>query len=471
MIKKILGNIVFKNFSYLTIGTVIAQLISLITVLKITSILNPEDYGLFTFLIAQGMLLLRIGDLGNRNIVIRTIARNPSRTNDLLVNGALIRVLAIIVLFFIYTLYNYYFGSLSLDNLILIFVFSLLSCFSNLFELIFHGNQKMLPSAIINLAYSIIWFIIVFFSLKKGVSVSFIFLLYIAVTLVKGGLYLAFIKYYKLFNGKVQSFAISSKQIIKESWPYFAMILVLLPLTSLSNNFLDINSTNDEIGYFNLSERLLGPLSLVVGMSLSALFPNLSEMWSHNKEKFNHYLSIGFGLYMIASMLICFIFTLFSKEIVTLLFPDGYNPAIKVAQMQVWYLFFTSVDSLVGVVLGAANREKLILRFSIIYFFICTPTLFYSSNFGALGISTGFVISYGIGLIYVWLTFKKALNIKIKYDSRIWLLAIALFIISYFLTSETSFVYKILICLTILGLLIPYLFIIYKPLLLNEKTN
>ena len=467
MIKKILGNIVFKNFSYLTIGTVIAQLISLITVLKITNILNPDDYGLFTFLIAQGMLLLRIGDLGNSNIVIRTIARDPSHTNDLLVNGAILRVLAIIVLFILYFIYNYYFGSLSFNNLILIFVFSILSCFSNLFELIFHGNQKMLPSALINLTYSVIWFIIVFFILKKGVSITFIFLLYISITLIKGILYLAFIKYYKLFKGKVQNFKVSSKQIIKESWPYFAMVLILLPLTSLSNNFLDINSTNDEIGYFNLSQRLLGPISLVVGISLSALFPNLSAMWSSNREKFLKHLSVGFGIYMLVSMIVCFIFTLFSKEIVTLLFPDNYFPAIRVCQMQVWYLFFTSVDSLVGVVLGAANREKLILRFSVVYFLICTPVLFYSSNFGAIGISYGYVISYGTCLIYVWLSFKKSLNIKIKFDLPIWLIAIILFIISFYLTSETDLIYKLIISVVILGLLIPYFYKAYKPLLVR----
>src|SRR5690606_26179434 len=106
MIKKILNNVVFKNFSYLTIGTVIAQLISLVTVLKITNILNPDDYGLFTFLIAQGLLLLKIGDLGNRNIVIRTIARDPTQTNDLLVNGAILRVIALFILFVFYFIYN-----------------------------------------------------------------------------------------------------------------------------------------------------------------------------------------------------------------------------------------------------------------------------------------------------------------------------------------------------------------------------
>src|SRR5690606_16556585 len=156
---------------------------------------------------------------------------------------------------------------------------------------------------------------------------------------------------------------------------------------------------------------------------------------------------------------------LFSKEIVILLFPEEYLPAVKVTQMKVWYLFFTSIDSMVGVVLGAANREKLILRFSILYFLVCTPVLFYSSKFGVLGISYGYVISYGLCLIYVWLTFKKSFNIKIKYDGQLWLLAILLFFISYYLTSNTSLVYKLIICATISGSLILYSIRIYKPLL------
>ena len=467
MLKKIFNNVVFKNFSYLTIGTVISQIISLVTVLKITSILSPDDYGLFTFLIAQGMLLIRIGDLGNRNIVIRTIARKPEKTNDLIVNGAIMRIIALLALSVLYVIYNYYFGSLSSEYLILLFVFSLVNCLSTLFELVFHGNQKMLPSTIINLCFSIFWFFAVFFLMDKDISVGRIFSLYIAVNLVKSLLYLFFLKYYKLLNGKVQGFLISSKELIKESWPYFAMILILLPLTSLSNNFLDINSTTEEIGYFNLSDRLIGPLSLIVGMALSALFPNLSALWRNDNEKFNRFLSVGIGLYILVAMLGCFFFSLFSKEVVEMLFPKGYLPAIEVCQVQVWYLFFTAVDSLIGVVLGAANKEKLILRFSILYFIICTPALFYGSKFGALGLSYGYVLSYGIGLVYVWHTFKRVLRLRIKYDRFIWILAIGLFGLTQFGANDIALPYKFFVCIILLAILGPYILKIYKPLLLR----
>ena len=465
MLKRILNNIVFRNFSYLTIGMVISQLISLITILKLTTILSPGDYGLYTFLIAQGMLLTKIGDLGNSNIIIRSIARDSSRTNDLLFNGAILRTLAIIVLFLIYMGYNYFLGSLTQENLFLIFVFTLISCFSKLFELVFLGNQKMFPSSIINLGYSIIWFGIVFFLPSIGIDVIIIFLLYIIINFVKLVLYLVSLKHHKLLVGRVRNFRNSSKQIIKESWPYFVLILIMLPLTSFSNNFLDINSTKEQIGYFNLSERLIGPLSLIITMMLTAVFPNLSALWIKDKAKFHNYLSKGFRVFMLISMVFCFLFTMFAKDVVDLLFPKSYLPAVAVCQLQVWYLFLTSIDSLVGVVLGAANKEKLILRFGIMYFLVCTPALYYGSKYGALGLSFSYVVSFGVCLVYVWIIFKKSLNIKIRNDGFIWLLALSLFVISYLFSASLDLTYKLMLSIILIGSISGYLFIQNKPLL------
>ena len=111
-LSNVLNNKVFRNFSYLTIGSVLAQGLSLLTILKITRIFSPSDYGLFTFIMAQGLLLLAIADLGIRNIVIRSIARKPDRTNDLIVNGAMLKVFATLALIAIYIAYNNLLGSL-----------------------------------------------------------------------------------------------------------------------------------------------------------------------------------------------------------------------------------------------------------------------------------------------------------------------------------------------------------------------
>ena len=105
--RKLLKNKVVLNFSYLTFGSIISQLLLLITVIKITKLLSPENYGLYSFILAQGLLLHSISDLGIKAIIIRTIARNPEKTKDLVYNGLKLRTVALILLMLIYIVYNY----------------------------------------------------------------------------------------------------------------------------------------------------------------------------------------------------------------------------------------------------------------------------------------------------------------------------------------------------------------------------
>lgn len=454
MIRTLFQNRVVKNFSYLTIGSAIAQIISFITVLKVTRILAPDDYGLFTFMAAQGLLITTIGDLGIRNIVIRSIARNYERTNDLVFNGIILRALALIVVSFLYVAYNYFLGSLTQEQLILIFVFSFINCFSNLFENAFIGHEKMLPVSLVGIVHSVLWFLAVYTLPAEMLTPNFLFTIFLGLHLAKAAILFGFLKRYGLFVGKVQNFWNSSKTLLKESWPYFALILVMMPFTRFSNNFLDINSTIDEVGYFNLAQKLIGPVSMVLDFALAAIFPNLSALWVKDKGKFNQFISSGFQYFMLIGLVLCFLFSLFVPEVVRLLFSANYQPAILVCQMQIWYLFLTSLDSFVGTILGATNKEKIILRLGIVNATVATPILFFGSQYGALGLSYGYVISFGLFQFYLWYVFRKSLKIKVVGSTYIWLLFVLLFGLTYLIGPGESMMLlgiKVLIALVIIG--------------------
>ncbi len=442
---------VFKNFSYLTIGSAISQIVSLFTILKIAHTINPAEYGLFSFLTVQGALLLTIADLGLKNIIIRTIARNPLQTNDLIFNASILRSTALIFLTILYLLYNDLFGNLTVYQVIMVFAFALFNCFSNLFENTFYGREKMFTPSLINLLYSLSWFAGVSFLNKASFNVTNLFYIFLFLNGLKAFSYFFLLKSQQLLIGLRGNFRMSSMRLFSESWPYFVMVLIMLPVTHLSNNFLDLNSTIDEVGYFNLSQKFMGPVSLTITIALNVIFPNLSSLWVKDQSKFYHYVSLGIKWFMIFTGVLCFLFALFAQELFTLLFPVGYLAAVKVCQMQIWYLFLTSIDSLIGTILGATNHEKIILRFGILYFVFCTPVFFYASQYGALGLSYGYVISFGICLVYVWHIFKKTLQIQISYTSLIWVLALLLFLISGLIPVDFSLIYKILISIAVLA--------------------
>lgn len=458
MLKKIVQHKVFRNFSYLTFGTVVSQILGLITVLKITKVLHPDDYGSYTFIMAQGTLLMYIGDLGIRNVFIRTIARDASKTNDMVYNGLILRSLAVTLLSIIYIGYNHILGSLNTIDLILVFAFAYISVFGKLFEMAYLGHQKMLPPAVINLIFATIWFLFVFIIPESWIEVFFLLVVFFALNAFKNLVFYLSLKKEKLLTGPIPNFWKSSKAVIKESWPYFAMMLIMLPFNKLSNNFLDINSTIEQVGYFNLSERFTGPVSIVLDLALTAIFPNLSALWITNQLQFRQVIQKGFKYYMLLGMTLCFLFTLFAGEILGLLFPASYAPAVIICQMQVWYFFLSSVDSLIGTILGATNNEKKILKLAIVNSSISTPILFYGSTFGALGLATAFVGTFALFQFYLWYTFKKTTSINVEDKILMWIFAIILFVMSNFFLQDNGLLIKILFGFFTLLIMSAYLF-------------
>lgn len=452
MIQVLLGNKVFKNFSFLTIGSILAQLISLFTILKITRILSPSEYGIFTFMLMQGALLSAIGDLGMNNIVIRSIARDYNKTNDLIHNGLVMKVIAVLILSFLYIGYNFWLGSLSSEQLILIFVYSLAVCLYKLFENAYVGHERMLPNAIISVSQSILWFSAVFLLPESLVNFTNLFYIYLGISIARALAYYILLHVHKLLKGEIQRFWRTCKVVLNESWPYFVMVVIMLPFTKFSNNFLDLNSTSEQVGYFNLSERLLGPVSMVLDFALAALFPNLSAIWAKDQERFKGLIRNGFKYFMLVSMVLCFLFTLFSYDVILFLFPESYLPAVKVCQLQVWYIFLTSVDSFIGTILGSVNKEKLILRLNIVNAIFSTPLLYFGSQYGAIGLASAFVIGFGVFQFYLWYIFGKSLKIRIAYGGFLWIIAILLFVSSYFLIPhENTLMLRLTLALSVVG--------------------
>ena len=451
-LKSIFANKVFKNFSYLTIASIFGQLLSLVAIQQLTTVIKPEHYGIYTYLISQGLLLVRISSFGNNNIVIRKISRNISLSKSIGLSTLIYRLLIIFVSSLLYLVYDYFFGQLTNTQLMLIILFTVISSSSFIFEWVFTGQQKLKAVAIINFCTNLSWLLFVIFLVDGTSDPTDIFFLYALSQFIKLVLYAIMAIVNRVFVA--QQFKALFKlgfSINKESWPYFAMILLLLPLSSLDNNFLDLNSTNIEKGYFNLAKRLIGPLSLMNTMLITAIFPNIASMWASNKEKFVTIMTKGFPIFILLGTFICFGFSLFCEEVVMLIFDDEYLPAVVVCQIQVWYFLFFSIDFLMGTFLGASDREKTILKFAVIYCCICAPSMYVGSYYGAVGISVALLVSFIIAMAITWQLFKKVMQTRMKDCNGSFLITVILLVLSLVITQvyPVHFVLKVILFLGI----------------------
>jgi len=351
----------------------------------------------------------------------------------------------------------------------LISMFGILNCLTNLFESVFIGHQKMLPISVINITTNAIWFGFVMLLPGENISVSFLFSAFIILNLAKALIQYWYLRHKNYVIGETANLYDSAIKLVKESWPFLSLTLLMLPVNYFSNNFLDINSSQEELGYFNLAQKLMMPINLIIGFALSAIFPNLSSLWTKDKEKFHRYITVGIKYFIISALILCFLFTLFAREVVVILFSDEYIPAIQVCQLQIWYVFLMSVNSSIGTIWASTNKEKLILQSGIINAILSTPLLFIGSKYGALGLSYGYVASFVIFEIYLWNKFKKSEQLKIKKDALMWISAAGLFLLSYFIPQEMALLYRVLIAAILGSILALYM---YKTKALAElKLN
>ena len=452
-------NSVIKNFSLVTLSTAITQILGIFVTVKIARFLNVEEYGVFSFLLVQGQLLITLGDLGIRNIVIRSIARDKSKTKDLIYNGLKLRLIGVISLITFYFVYNFLYGSLSNFQLFLITIFTLTSCFSSLFDAAYWGHEKMLTPAIISISFSGIWLTVIIFT--DNYNANYLFSLFIILNIFKMLISYFALLINKILIGLTDNFFSSAKILLTEGWPYLLLTLIMVPSNYLTNNFLDINSSKEQVGYFNLSNKLMGPITMVLGISMSAIFPNLSALWSKSEDRFRLAVSNGFQYFVLIGVLITFLFSFLIKEVVIVLFTEKYIEAIKVCQLQIWYVLLMGINSFIGTVLGAMNKERLILVTGIINAIIAIPILFYSSYYGALGLSYGYLISFGLFEVYLWILFKRKTKIIIKSDLLIWTITILLFFFSYLFIDQIIFPIRLILGVMIVGFFI-YLFVLLK---------
>lgn len=450
VLKKLSQNKVIQNFSFMTLGNVISQVLSLVTVLRITHFFAPDDYGLYTFITSQGLLLLNISDLGIQPIIVRSIARDKGSTKDLIINSLILRLLTVTFLTFLYFIYNRFFGILSIEEVLFVGLCALVYAVWTILEYAFLGHQKMFTASLIKITYGILWFGMVWLLPQDYFSVYNLIFIFVGLNILQGIAMGILLKVNGMMTGGRLTFYDSTRQILTQSWPYFSVMLIMIPVQQFYNIYLELNSNVEQIGFFNLARKLLAPVQMVLTYAVLAAFPSLSTLWVHDKAKFIKLITNGFQYFLIIGMTMAFLFNLFIGEIVVILFSEEYLPAVKVTQMQVWYTLLMSVNLTISTIFGSVNKEKLIFKLAVINGLISIPMLYYGSYYGAYGLSIAYVVSFAMMEVIVWRSFTNILNISIKKDVTCWLLIIGLFLISTFIVSYISLPIKIVISILIL---------------------
>ena len=148
---------------------------------------------------------------------------------------------------------------------------------------------------------------------------------------------------------------------------------------------------------------------------------------------------------------------LFRDELVLLFFGTEYQSTGNVLLSQCWYLVFHAIFALMGNVLAAARKEKLLATLASLYALVNTAIFWNASYYGAQILSYGLIIGCIINLSYHYYLFHKNITGFISPLNMLIIIGIILFFIGIsfaLLPHFTLFVRSLIWILTTITLVI-----------------
>lgn len=472
-LKVLKNNKTLKNFSVLTVSNLMVQALSIFSSIKLARQLEPEGYGLFNYFLTISGMLVVFAAFGLRLVIIRTIARDKSVTLMMLKYGILIRmgfsVLAVIGGFF----YSFYFAHTKLETIVfsLVIVHVLLTMAWDTIESVAFGNERMEASGIIKLIATTIWVGSLYVIPNEYFTATFLFFIFVANFALKDLIYFWWVRktiLKKLPENRVDE-KINTKALLHQSKYFFLLAIFTAVQNQFSLLFLDFNSTIEQIGIFNLGHRILSPLQMVLRMALNAVFPKFSALAHSNKDRFYENTKKMVLIILLIGVSLSLVFTIFSKDIIALLYGQKYIDSATVITIQCWYNVLYGVFCVIGTVLSSTDQQKKLSFFSFLSTIVSVPCYLIGSKYGAWGLSLGFLSAGMINMIYHWIFLMKISEKRITmfFTFKVFTFLFASMFVAYIFPQELNFWIKLSIVIGTGGTL----GLLYKSGLLNNQLK
>ena len=450
-----------RNFLILLTSNIMVSVLGMLTSIYIARVLSPENYGIYGVYIAYVGIFQVLASLGLSATITREVARNQNKSLIIFRASVIAYTIGFFLAFIAFHVY-YFFGnesfSYDIKILLLLSLFSLTSW--TLFENIAFGMQRMEFIGIIKLIVAVILLLVLVSIPEDKLSVVLFFSLTIASQFVRDVIFYFALKRYRMFLSdeiyNLKQLFLYSKKLIIDSIPFLIMGLFSMLSNQFPILFLNDNSGAQEVAFYNVANKLLIPMTLVITTALSAIYPNLSKLFELDKTKYINKIRIGFNLIAFIGLLGGFVITLFGNEIVYILFGNEYANTGKVMAYQVWYLVFFSFFGFIGGILSSSDKQKELSILSIFYAAVSVPFLWYGSMYGAIGLSIAFIIASCINLSYHWYFMNRLLpfSMGVKYPIFLFTPIIITFIISINIPANLTILFRVVILLIFLTVLV-----------------
>lgn len=350
---------IYKNTAYLGIAEVVSKVLQFAVMLYAARLLTQQNFGKFSFALSLSFMAVILADLGINTLLIREISRNKSLVSKYFINAFSIKIVLSIITFFIIVavLNALNYPEITRQIVYIIWLFTILSTFTELFYSIFRAFEQMFYDAFLKILRMSILAVTGIYVLFKGYGViifsyTFIFTEIIVITIAS---LIALKKFIKL---DIRIDPVFIKSTLKKALPFglafiFGSIYFFIGSIMLSKMKGDV-----EVAIFSAAYNIALALIFIPTVYINAIYPVLSRYYKEGKSGLRLLYERSFKyLYIIGLPISLGIFML-SDEIIGFLYGARYSISSIALRIISLYLFLKFINFLLGIVLSSIDKQN-----------------------------------------------------------------------------------------------------------------
>lgn len=377
---------VFKNTSWMMISQTVLSVSGFIWTILIARYLGVNEFGIYSFAISFASIIGLIIDLGLTTYMIRDVSRKPELSSCYMGKIIPLRIVLSLISFIIGLIILLVMGK---DRItILVSLFFIIESIVMVMGVLYQGefqafgkvkyqtggtviNTVVLLTCIIATIYFDLGIIFVAISYIMGYSAMLIYLV------IKGIQHISTPKLSIDFD--------FWKKSIKISLPFALTTVFTILYYSIDTVMLSLIVGDAATGVYNAAYKIITVLTTFFSVYQNVVFPLMSKMFTDSKEMLKKSFVKSIKYLSLIIIPISFGIMVYSNQIITLFFGEGYILSGDVMKILVWTVCWLFINGAATTLLNSSNKELLVTKIysiAVVVNIILNATLipFYSYN-------------------------------------------------------------------------------------------
>jgi len=363
--KNILKNKLVKNTSWIMIEKIFQMIISLVVGMITARYLGPSNYGMISYVAAFIAFATPICNLGMDAVLIKKIVEYPDEEGKYVGTAIVMELIASIISYIVIVLIIALNDFSDTTKIIVVILQSLLLIAKSTEPIDYYFQSKLLSkytSLIKMIGYLImsgykIYLVVTQKSIEWFAFASSLDMIVIAIL---------YLYTYKKKKGQKLKFNINiGKKIIKESYHFILSNLLIILYTQMDKMMIGKMLSNNEVGLYTAATTICTYWGFIPLAIINTFRPIIYEAKKKN-TKYLEKLKFLYCLTFWISIFFCIIITIFSKQIIWILYGKDFLAAKITLIIAVWYTAFAYLGTARGIWIVSEGKHKYVKKYVLI---------------------------------------------------------------------------------------------------------